>query len=84
MPFIHSLCHYRHNTHHYLEFFKAIRQHIRNDTVPALLALIREQQAKYDAEQQLAKQQQNEINKISADANSSPVKKLKNVANETE
>lgn len=78
------LCHYSHNTHHYLEFFKAIRQHIKNDTLPVLLTLIREQQAKYDAEQQLAKEQQDEISKISADANSSPVKRLKNVANETE
>lgn len=70
-----------HNTHHYLEFFKVIRQHIANDTLSALLTLIREQQVKYDAEQQLAKEQ-DEISNISADANSSPLKKVKNVVND--
>lgn len=70
-----------HNTHHYLEFFKAIRQHITNDTLPALLNLIREQQDKYDAEQPLAKEQ-NEISSISADTSSSPLKRMKNAVNE--
>lgn len=81
--------HFSHNTHHYLEFFKAIRQNIANDTLPTLLTLISEQQSKYDAEKLAQEKKQSdadEISGISTDANPSPFKKLKNdaCANEVE
>lgn len=69
-----------------MELFKAIRQNIANDTLPALLTLINEQQAKYDAEKLTQEKKQHEdsegISDISNDANSSPSKKPKNDANQ--
>lgn len=71
-----------------MEFFKAIRQNIANDTLPALLTLINKQQAKYDAENLAQEKKQNEdsdgISDINNDVNSSPFKKRKNDANQIE
>ncbi|XP_055315394.1 queuine tRNA-ribosyltransferase accessory subunit 2 [Sitodiplosis mosellana] len=74
-----------HNTHHYLEFFKAIRQNIANDTLPSLSNLVSEQQAKYDLKRNEQMKKQNgakEISCISTESNQSPFKKLKNAAND--
>lgn len=76
-----------HNTHHYLEFFKAIRQHIANDTLPNLLTLVSEQQSKYEqnrAQQEKKQSDAEEISNISRESNSNPApfKKLKNVTND--
>lgn len=68
-----------HNTHHYLEFFKAIRENIAKDTLPLLLTLINEQQAKHDLKIADSEKQSNaeEISSISSDSILSPFKKLK-------
>lgn len=74
-----------HNTHHYLEFFKAIRQNIVNDTLPSLLKLMTDQQVKYDLERTEKTKKQSdceEISSISTESNQSPFKKLKNAAND--
>lgn len=74
-----------HNTHHYLEFFKAIRQNIVNDTLPSLLKLLTDQQVKYDLERTKKTNKQSdceEISSISTESNQSPFKKLKNAAND--
>lgn len=73
-----------HNTHHYLEFFKTIRQCIANDTLPSLLDLVSEQQAKYDeikkSDQMKKQSDANETSQISSESNQ--FKKLKNDAND--
>lgn len=37
-----------HNTHHYIEYFRAIRQSIADDTLPELIELIKIQQKVHD------------------------------------
>lgn len=80
-----SVSFYSHNTHHYLEFFKAIRHNIANDTLPSLLDLVYDQQSKYDLKRtELVKMQSDseEISSISTESSQSPFKKLKNAAND--
>lgn len=63
-----------------MEFFKVIRKCIVDDTLPNLINLIGEQQAKYEMikmqEEQKQKESEN-INNIS-DSNARPLKKIKN------
>lgn len=68
-----------------MEFFKAIRQHIANDTLPNLLTLVGEQQSKYEqdrAQQEKKQSDSEEISSISTELNPAPIKKLKNVASD--
>lgn len=74
-----------HNTHHYLEFFKAIRKHVANDTLPLLLSLINKQQCEYDvgrAEYKKKLSGSEAISCVSTESSQSPFKKLKNATND--
>lgn len=81
----HAFFNCSHNTHHYLEFFKAIRKHVANDTLPSLLSLIIKQQCEYDvkrAEHEKKQSDSEAIRCVSTESSQSPFKKLKNATNE--
>lgn len=65
-----------HNTHHYLEFFKMIRINIAKDTLPSLLTLLLDQEARHNIK---SKKQSEQVNSISSE---SPFKKLKNASSD--
>lgn len=71
-----------HNTHHYLEFFKAIRENIAKDTLPSLITVINEQQAKHDQKIAENAEHDQKISSINSESNVSPFKKLKNATND--
>lgn len=78
---------FSHNTHHYLEFFKTIRQCISDDTLPLLISFISDQQTKYELikleKEQVLKQKEEsgDLSSISTESNYRPFKKLKDSEN---
>lgn len=64
-----------------MEFFKAIKKCIADDTLPSLINLIGEQQSKYEMIRMQEEQKQNEsvnVKNTSNDSNARPLKKIKN------
>lgn len=64
-----------------MEFFKAIKKCIADDTLPSLINLIDEQQSKYEMIRMQEEKKQNvseNVNNISDDSNARPSKKIRN------
>lgn len=67
-----------HNTHHYLEFFKVIRQSIAGDKFDELMKLISQQETAYEL---INAEQNNEKTATNISSDSAPFKKFKNEEN---